>query len=137
MRGLLTLDLAGSLMAVQGATQEARKDLRERETTGESAGWPSTYGGKVWKPAGLPSTGYACGKEALLLSNCARTISIYTCICILYIRTYICIRTYAYLCVADERTPRIYDWLTGGRSGSVPGNQSLDFKSGSRRPKDC
>lgn len=22
---------------------------------------------------------------------------------------------------ADERTPRIYDWLTGGRSRSVPG----------------
>lgn len=67
--------------------------------------WPSTYKAKVWETAGPPINGIRLRKGTVSSLELGEHIYIY-----IYIQE-----------DADERTPRIYDWLTGGRSRSVPG----------------
>lgn len=70
--------------------------------------WPSTYKAKVWETAGPPINGIRLRKGTVSSLELGEHNK--------YIYIYIHIQE-----DADERTPRIYDWLTGGRRRSVPG----------------
>ena len=104
-------------MASHGASQEARKDPRERETARREG----NDGLQLTEPRfgsrrGLLSTGYACGKGSFPLSK-------------LYERT---ISVYAYAHGGGCRWKDTANLWLADRWPQRVGNQSLDFKSDSR-----